>query len=89
MCVYSLQIVGGPQICIQLRANVTMPDMQISDDVVVFEDVVCGECRVVTVQLYNHKHVRCEWTSLPTEDESKKVRSVRQVLKLSKNRLPL
>ena len=28
-----------------------MPDMQISNDVVVFDDVVCGECRVITSTL--------------------------------------
>ena len=51
-----------------------MPDMQISTDVLDFDDVHCGEAKVVTVQLYNHKHVRCEWNSLPTDKERKKVR---------------
>ena len=70
-----MQIVNGPQICILLKANITMPDMQISTDVLDFEEVNCGECKVITVQLYNHKHVRCEWNSLPTEKEKKKVRN--------------
>lgn len=69
------QLVSGPQICVLLRANVTMPDMQISTDVLDFEEVKCGECKVVTVQLFNHKHVKCEWNSLPTEKEKKKVRA--------------
>lgn len=66
-------MVNGPQVCIQLRANVTMPDMQISADVLNFNEVTCGECKVVTVQIFNHKHVRCEWNSLPTESDRKKV----------------
>ena len=70
------QLVSGPQVCIQLRANVTMPDMQVSADVLTFDDVVCGECKVVTVQIYNHKHVRCEWNSLPSEKDKRKVSDV-------------
>lgn len=50
-----------------------MPDMQISTDVLDFGDVQAGECKVITVQIYNHKHVRCEWNSLPTDKEKKKV----------------
>ena len=68
--------------CIQLRANVTMPDMQISTDVLDFERVKCGECKVVTVQIYNHKHVRCEWNSLPSEKDKKKVRAKDYVIRV-------
>ncbi len=50
---------------IAVRANVTMPSLKISDDVVDFADVKCGECRVITVQLHNDQHVRCEWSAAP------------------------
>ncbi|KAH3778713.1 hypothetical protein DPMN_180183 [Dreissena polymorpha] len=56
-----------------LKAHVTMPDMQISDDSLDFGVVRCGECRVVIVQLHNYQQVKCEWNSLPTEKEKKKV----------------
>lgn len=56
-----------------MKANVTMPDMQISTDVLDFQEVRCGECKVITVQLHNHKPVKCEWNSLPTESERRKV----------------
>ena len=56
---------------IRLKANVTMPDLQISSDVVEFGDVKCGECKIVTIQLNNHKEVRCDWSAayLPKKDE--------------------
>ena len=71
--IYLFQIIGGPQVCLRLIANVTMPDMEISTDILEFGEVRCGECRVVTVQLHNHKHVDCEWNSHPTEREKRKV----------------
>ena len=40
-----------------------MPDMQISNDVIEFDEVKCGECKIITVQLHNHKEVSCEWFS--------------------------
>lgn len=52
----------------------TMPDMEISDDTLDFADVKCGECKVITVQLFNQQQVKCEWNSLPTEKELRKVR---------------
>ena len=69
----TFQIVGGPQVCIRVKANVTMPDLQISTDVLEFGDVICGECKIITVQLHNHNFVRCEWNSKPSEKERKKV----------------
>ena len=57
----------------RLKANVTMPDMEISDDTLDFSEVKCGECKVITVQLYNQQQVKCEWNSLPTEKELRKV----------------
>jgi hydrocephalus-inducing protein len=40
-----------------------MPDLQISNDLVDFNDVKCGECKIITVQLNNHKEVRCDWSA--------------------------
>ena len=72
----SLQILNGPVIMIRLKANVTMPDMHISDDALDFGDVKCGECRVVIVQLHNHQHVKCDWNSQPSDKDKKQVRIV-------------
>jgi hydrocephalus-inducing protein len=48
-----------------------MPDLQISSDMVDFGEVKCGECKIITVQLNNHKEVRCDWAAayLPQKDE--------------------
>lgn len=48
-----------------------MPDLQISNDIVEFSDVKCGECKIITVQLNNHKEVRCDWSAsyLPKKEE--------------------
>ncbi|XP_052230840.1 hydrocephalus-inducing protein-like isoform X4 [Dreissena polymorpha] len=67
-----INVLNGPVIMMHLKAHVTMPDMQISDDSLDFGVVRCGECRVVIVQLHNYQQVKCEWNSLPTEKEKKK-----------------
>ncbi|KAK6174452.1 hypothetical protein SNE40_017727 [Patella caerulea] len=66
-----ININNGPQVIVRLKANVTMPDMEISDDILDFENVICGESKVITVQLHNYQHVRCEWSTLQTEKERK------------------
>nr|XP_006823299.1 PREDICTED: hydrocephalus-inducing protein homolog [Saccoglossus kowalevskii] len=68
-----INIVNGPCVFIRLKANVTMPDMEISTDTLDFATVLCGQCKVITVQLHNHKHVRCEWSSKPTDKEKRKI----------------
>ena len=57
-----------------------MPDMEISDDVLEFQDVKCGECRVITVQIHNHQHVRCDWFSGQTDEEKKQVKDSARAL---------
>ncbi|XP_035827636.1 hydrocephalus-inducing protein [Aplysia californica] len=66
--VVPINIVNGPMLMMRLRAHVTMPDMEVSDDVLEFAEVKCGECKVITVQLHNHQMVKCEWDSTPTDD---------------------
>lgn len=48
-----------------------MPDLQISNDVVEFGDVKVGEAKIITVQIHNHKEVRCDWNAsyLPKKDD--------------------
>ncbi|XP_053402100.1 hydrocephalus-inducing protein homolog isoform X11 [Mercenaria mercenaria] len=67
-----VNILNGPMVMMHLKANVTMPDMQISDDTLDFGEVRCGECRVVIVQLHNYQHVKCDWNSLPSEKDRNK-----------------
>lgn len=64
---------NGPQVGLRLRGIVTMPDMEVSDDVLEFQEVKCGECKVITVQFHNHQQVRCDWFSGLEEEYKAKV----------------
>lgn len=57
----------------KLQAHVTIPDLEMSTDCVEFDKVQCGQCKVITVQLHNHKEVRCDWTSLNPAHKTEKV----------------
>lgn len=48
-----------------------MPDLQISNDVIDFGEVKCGECKIITVQVHNYKEVRCDWSAsyLPKRED--------------------
>lgn len=67
-----IMTLGGPLYGMRLKAFVTMPDMKISTDTLDFGSVVCGQCKVMTIQLHNYQPVRCDWSSEPTEDKKKK-----------------
>jgi len=54
-----IMTLGGPLYRLRLKAIVTMPDMKISSDLLDFGSVVCGQCKVMTVQLHNYQPVRC------------------------------
>ncbi|CAD5117498.1 DgyrCDS6267 [Dimorphilus gyrociliatus] len=73
-----LNIAHGPNVLIVAKASVTMPDLKLSADVLDFENVLCGQCKVITVQLHNAEHVACEWSAYPAEkkDERKSHRHV-------------
>ena len=43
---------------LRLRAFVTMPDLEMSTDMIDFEEVICGQCKVVTIQLSNDQMVK-------------------------------
>ncbi|KAG2469946.1 HYDIN protein, partial [Polypterus senegalus] len=56
-----IQVVGGPVFQVRLHAVVTMPSLTLSADMLEFDSILCGQCQVKTIQLYNHLHVTCEW----------------------------
>ena len=57
-CFVIFQMVNGPIVNICLRAYVTVPDIQISMEQIDFSQVVCGQCKVVTIQMSNITQVR-------------------------------
>uniref|UniRef100_W5LN16 HYDIN axonemal central pair apparatus protein n=1 Tax=Astyanax mexicanus TaxID=7994 RepID=W5LN16_ASTMX len=66
-----IQVLGGPMVQVRLRAVVTMPSLTVSTDVLQFDNIQCGLCQVVTVQLHNPEQVPCEW-SFRVEEQPKK-----------------
>ncbi|XP_044515296.1 hydrocephalus-inducing protein homolog [Gracilinanus agilis] len=57
-----IKVSGGPTLHICLRAKVTIPSLSLSHDKVEFGIIQCGQCQVVTIQLYNDLPVSCEWS---------------------------
>ena len=57
----------------RLCANVIIPDLQVSTDIIEFGEVKCGECRIVSIQLNNYQAVHCEWSAVPAEHTKKPV----------------
>ncbi|XP_033896012.3 hydrocephalus-inducing protein-like [Acipenser ruthenus] len=68
-----IQVLGGPTIHVRLLAVVTMPSLTVSTDKLEFGTVQCGQCQVMTVQLYNHLQVTCEWAVKEGEKTKKKI----------------
>ena len=53
---------GGPQVNVYLKANVTIPDIELSSDNLKYGSVFCGHSRHVTVQLRNSKEIPATWS---------------------------
>jgi len=70
------QVCNGPQLCVRLLANITTPAVELSTDHVDFGLVKCGECNVISVQLYNAQPVTCHWDSMDTAAKAHKKRKV-------------
>ncbi|QDZ25387.1 hypothetical protein HOP50_17g79270 [Chloropicon primus] len=56
-----LDVRKGPNIVIHLRALITMPELQVSRNVLDFGDVQSGHAKTITVAFYNPKEVPCNW----------------------------
>ncbi|XP_043935458.1 hydrocephalus-inducing protein homolog [Protopterus annectens] len=66
-----LKTTGGPIVHILLRAVVTMPFLTVSSDKLEFGAIQCGQCQVLTIQLYNPLQVECEWTISDQQKQKK------------------
>ena len=45
-----------------IRANVTLPDVQMSMENLKFGSVFCGHCRTISMQLTNCKEIPATWS---------------------------
>ncbi|CAF1106189.1 unnamed protein product [Rotaria sordida] len=72
-CRVPVEVTSGPTFHLRLKAIVTMPDLNISNDTLDFGTVKCGECKIATIQLRNPQEIRCEWiAAYPGEDSNGK-----------------
>ncbi|RKO94829.1 hypothetical protein BDK51DRAFT_29881 [Blyttiomyces helicus] len=62
-----ISVTGGPTSILVLRADVTVPDLNLSSSEIDFSEVLCGQRKTVTIQMHNMNNVACEWTSLGSE----------------------
>ena len=53
-----MQLAGGPQYTVRLRAYVTRPKLDVSSTNLDFGIVVCGQCKIITIRLKNTHTVR-------------------------------
>ncbi|XP_069757040.1 hydrocephalus-inducing protein homolog [Narcine bancroftii] len=69
----SIQAVGGPTVDVIMQATVTEPSLTVSSEQLDFGSVQCGHCMVITIQLYNHLEVPCEWFFTDTSIVKQKI----------------
>ena len=62
---------------LRMQAHVTIPDLFLSRDTLDFGDVKCGDCNIITIQMFNNNQVSCNWNSNPnTATRRKKQRMI-------------
>ena len=64
------QVHNGPSTALVLKAHVTLPDMTVSDSVLDFGHVLCSQCKIITIQFFNHKKVPCEWAVVTQQNSA-------------------
>lgn len=68
--VVQMQIRNSPPAQLLLRANVIVPEVTLSSQRLLFNNVVVGQCKKMYVQLCNPKRLPCEWSFKPNRDLS-------------------
>lgn len=66
-----LDLKPGPPVVVLMRANVTVPEVKLSEDQVYYGPVVVGQCRTSTIILHNPKEVVAEWSVKPPIEQSR------------------
>jgi hydrocephalus-inducing protein len=67
-----IEIENGPKYIIEIRANVTVPELGFSDQEVNFGKVICGQKKTITLRISNDREVECNWTILQKKEQKKK-----------------
>eukprot|EP01105_Mastigella_eilhardi_P014617 TRINITY_DN3328_c0_g1_i10.p1 TRINITY_DN3328_c0_g1~~TRINITY_DN3328_c0_g1_i10.p1 ORF type:complete len:4822 (+),score=1153.45 TRINITY_DN3328_c0_g1_i10:606-14468(+) len=60
-----INVKEGPSYMLILRASVIVPDVILSSSQIDFGQVICDQCKIVTIQLANPHKIPCDWESKP------------------------
>ncbi|MCJ8733357.1 hypothetical protein PDJAM_G00222410, partial [Pangasius djambal] len=77
--VLPVQVLGGPTVQVRLSAVVMMPSLTASTNMLQFDSVHCGMCKVATVQLHNPEPVPCKWSIKKEEQPKKNVKTEKHI----------
>ena len=65
MTVVPIEIKNGPKYNLELRANITIPEITIENlntDLIDFQNVIIGQRKTVFIRFVNNKEITCEWS---------------------------
>jgi hydrocephalus-inducing protein len=60
-----LEIKNGPRYNLELRANITIPEITIENlqsDLIDFQNVIIGQRKTIFIRFVNNKEITCEWS---------------------------
>ena len=60
-----LDLKPGPPVAVMILANVTLPEVKISEEQISFGNVLVGRCQTHTIVMHNPKEVPAEWAVKP------------------------
>lgn len=67
-----VEIENGPKYIVEIRANVTVPELGFSDQEVNFGKVICGQKKTITLRISNDREVECNWNIIQKKEQKKK-----------------
>jgi adenylate kinase family enzyme len=59
--VIPMEVVNGYIVEFEVKANIIIPEVEVSMTNIDFGSLYLGYCKIVTVQLHNQKDIPCEW----------------------------
>ena len=65
MTIVPMEIKNGPRYNLELRANITIPEITIENlnsDLIDFQNVIIGQRKTIFMRFINNKEITCEWS---------------------------
>ena len=67
-----VEIDNGPKYIIEIRANVTVPELDFSSKEINFDKVICGQKKIITLRISNDREVECNWSIIQKKEPKKR-----------------